>query len=265
MKIKNYTILGERCSGTNFLMQAITTNFDIYFTWEYGHKHFFGFSDYANSDNTLFIGIVRESTKWLNSIFRNKFHFQDKMRGSVFNFLNSECWSYVDFDPKKADIKPKKNKDIYDIRNMNALKNNNSGVLVQDQEILQDRHIYTNNRYKNIFELRKIKSHFLLYDMPKLVKNYMLIRYEDLNDNYDLMLSFIQRKYCLKPKFNDFKPIKYYKNSNNKSYRYVKFRRKWLKKNQNIVSCNQVYRHPDFDDTIEKALGYIQYPFIINV
>ncbi len=65
-------------------------------------------------------------------------------------------------------------------------------------EELNDRHIITKERYKNIFELRKIKNDYLLYFMPIYVKNYVFIKYEDLNQNYDIILSYIQKKFNLK-------------------------------------------------------------------
>lgn len=72
--MKKFTILGERCSGTNFLEKAIIANFNLELTWEYGYKHFFGFSDYSNSDNVLFIGIVRDPIQWLLSLFKQPHH-----------------------------------------------------------------------------------------------------------------------------------------------------------------------------------------------
>ena len=50
------------------------------------------------------------------------------------------------------------------------------------KEILSDHHIYLNRRYTNIFESRATKCIFFLDDMPKRVKHFMLIRYEDLID-----------------------------------------------------------------------------------
>ena len=49
---------------------------------------------------------------------------------------------------------------------------------------MTDRNIETNERYKNIFELRHIKNKFLIEKMPTLVKNYCLITYDDLCDNF---------------------------------------------------------------------------------
>ena len=41
--INKFAILGERCSGTNFLEELITHNFNLLYTTEYGSKHFFCF------------------------------------------------------------------------------------------------------------------------------------------------------------------------------------------------------------------------------
>ena len=71
---KNYTIYGERCSGTNYLKNIIDTNFDIEFTQKFGFKHFFGFSDLTNTDDILFIGIVRNPYDYLNSLYFDQHH-----------------------------------------------------------------------------------------------------------------------------------------------------------------------------------------------
>jgi hypothetical protein len=39
--IKNYTIYGERASGTSFLEEAINYNFNIELTWDFGWKRNF--------------------------------------------------------------------------------------------------------------------------------------------------------------------------------------------------------------------------------
>jgi len=41
--------------------------------------------------------------------------------------------------------------------------------------------------------MRKIKNNYLINDMKKKVKNYILIRYEDLRDNYDVVLDFLHQ------------------------------------------------------------------------
>ena len=72
--IQKVTIYGERCSGTNYLEKLLKINFDIEVIWCYGWKHFYGFSDLSNSDDVLFIGIIRNITDWTNSLYRTPYH-----------------------------------------------------------------------------------------------------------------------------------------------------------------------------------------------
>ena len=76
--ITKYTIYGERCSGTNYLENLINENFDVKLTWEYGFKHWFGFNNLSNSDDTLFICIVRNPVDWVNSFYRTPHHLKIK-------------------------------------------------------------------------------------------------------------------------------------------------------------------------------------------
>ena len=174
MKLSKFTIYGERCSGTNYLEKLVLKNFDVDITWEFGWKHFFGFHDneLLNSDDTLFICIVRDPIDWINSFFREKHHLPLQYMKNlteeekIYKFLNDEFWSFKDWSFKDKNV------------NIDTSK-----------EILNDRNIYTGDRYKNIFELRYTKNNFLLKDMPKKVKNYIFIRYEDLKYNLDKVLN----------------------------------------------------------------------------
>lgn len=167
--IKTVTIYGERCSGTNYLEQLLTNNFDINIESKlYGWKHFFGSCDLKNSDDVLFIGIVRNLHDWLNSFYKHKYHLPKSHRENIDTFLNEEFYS------------------VYDEHSKNILNR-------KDSEIIQDRHIYTKERYKNIFELRHIKNKYLVEDMPKLVKNYILITYDSLINNFENTMEKIRR------------------------------------------------------------------------
>ena len=143
---KFVTIYGERCSGTNYLEALLTANYDVDVCWKYGWKHFFGFRDFKNSDDTLFIGIIRNPYDWINSLYRDKYHLPAINTSSVDSFLNNEFYSITD----------------------------------DGCELMRDRNIYTKERYKNIFDMRHTKNQFLIEDMPKLVKNYLLITHEAL-------------------------------------------------------------------------------------
>jgi hypothetical protein len=187
-KITKFVVYGERCSGTNYLENAIKENFGLQLTYEYGHKHFFCFNNVDNSDDTLFIGIIRNPVYWINSFSRELWHVPEQNK-PLNQFLTNNFYS------------------VYE----------NS-----DKIILRDRN-YTNNKiYSNIFELRKMKNYFLINIMPKRVKNYMLINYESLLYNYDYTLNFIKNIFNLSSPYTSYIKIKKYKKSD--TYEFVKQR-----------------------------------------
>ena len=211
--ITKYVIYGERCSGTNFLGDSINGNFNIKHTNDFAHKHFFGFNDYKNSDNVLFICIVRNIVDWLNSLYRNKFHLQNI---TLDNFLSKEIISY------------------------------------QNDEIIKEDYNYiTNEPYKNIYELRKIKCNFLLNVLPKNVKNYIFIRYEDLRDNFDETLNKIKNKFNL-IKTNDNYIM-------GKEHTYCKKKENKFDFNINTnynINASTILNNTEFDKEIEESLNY---------
>ena len=186
--IKKVTIYGERCSGTNYLEELLVTNFDVKIVWNYGWKHFFGFNDLSNSNDVLFIGIVRNITDWINSLFRTPHHLPSELSKDINSFLNNS---------------------FYSITNNGTLHN-------------QDKNIYTKQIYKNIFEMRHTKNKFLVEDMPKLVKNYILITHENLlNDFANTMNKIKSFNLPIKNKIQFPLNITYYKKEKN-----VKFGKK---------------------------------------
>lgn len=182
--IQKVTIYGERCSGTNYLEQLLITNFNVKIVWTYGRKHFFGFSDLSNSDDVLFIGIIRNIIDWVNSLYRERHHLPSHLFKSIDTYLTSEFYSFY------------------------SLK-----------ELMEDRNLETNERYKNIFELRHIKNKFLVETMPTLVKNYLLITYDNLVSDFDHIMNKI-KDYNLPIKTNIEFPLNvtYYKNDKKKVY-----------------------------------------------
>jgi hypothetical protein len=176
--MKKVTIYGERCSGTNYLEELLLLNFDIKIVWDYGWKHFFGHNNLSNTDDVLFIGIIRNLEDWINSLYRDKHHLSRDLTVNVDTFLTNT---------------------FYSMHNRN-------------NEIMKDRNMETNERYKNIFELRCIKNKFLIKKMPTLVKNYCLITYDDLTNNFIDIINKL-KDYSLKIKNNIKFPlnISYYK------------------------------------------------------
>ena len=210
--LKKYTILGERNSGTNYLQKLIDTNFHSEITWDYGWKHFFGFSDYENSEDVIFIGIVRKFPDWANSLFIKPWHLQRELRKSKENFLSSQFWSYKD--------------EVSDTKN--------------GDEIIEDRNIYTRQRYNNIFDCRENKMRFLIEDMPKKVKNYILIRYEDLLYDFENTMTKIQKKFNFSIKTNNFP-------TNIKQINKLNIKK---------ITNEDIVNNSNYSDKYEKIMGY---------
>jgi len=146
----------------------MSENFNIQVTWEYGWKHFFGKNNYANSDDTLFIGIIRDPIDWIDSFYANPHHVPEMnqcMPDFVLNtFTNTE---YANQDLQES--------------------------------------------YENIFEMRRLKNDYLMNQMPKLVKNYVLLRYEDLANDTENVLMNIKTRFHLTMSNDKILKINYYK------------------------------------------------------
>ena len=223
--IKKYTIFGERCSGTNYLENLININFDVHLTWEFGFKHFFGFVNLENSDDTLFICIVRNPIDWINSFYREMYHLPLKYKENLtyqeklHQFMNEEIYSFNDKDNNRDTTK----------------------------EIMNDRHIYTGKRYKNIFELRYTKINWMINDLPKKVNNYILIRYEDLINNFEDTIIKIKNKGLSIRKDINF-PLNWIYYKKNKKNLYTK--------KENTISDKIIISNPNFILQFEKKLNY---------
>lgn len=231
--ITQIAVMGERCSGTNFLQSAIASNFAAGLTWEYGWKHFFGFSDYKDSDNTLFVAIVRDPHTWINSLFKQKWHLQPELKTEdIDTFLNSEFWSYND--------------GVFHHMILDCVK---CVTKEEGAEIMEDRNMYTGERYRNIFDCRKTKCQFLMDTMPTKVKHYVLIRYEDLRDHYIQTLEMLRDTFHLPTHDSKYFPVMIdtYKGTGQE-----------FKESDPdyIIPRDKIWSHPDLDVSIESKLAY---------
>jgi len=215
--IKYFQIYGERCSGTNFLECAIKENFDLEETTDYGWKHFFGFHDFKQTEHeneTLFIGIVRNPITWIDSLYKAKHHIPEQNLNNIRVFMFNQFYS----------------------------------LYPDGTEIMEDRNIITKERYGNLFGMRRTKNEYLMNTMKTTVKNYILIRYEDLRDNYETVLNFLNNKFDLKRKNkNEYSKILIYKGKMNKV-----FQKKPILLKPNIIEL--IKKNIDIEQ--EKLLGY---------
>lgn len=240
-KINNFVIFGERCSGTNFLEEAISKNFNLTISNEYGNKHFFCFNDFKNKnvDNTLFIGIIRNPIHWLNSFYIKPYHVPFRNR-KLENFLFAPFYSIKDEEsPKKF------YSNNGEIVMMGFSRQSNSNDLFETNQL--DLNYKTGRIYKNIFELRKNKNEYLINLKTKL-KNYILINYENLLYNYEETLNNIKTQFNLEQSNKEFLYIKGYKKSTTEMFKgekQITFDKKTLL---------LIWKNLDIEQ--EKSLGY---------
>jgi hypothetical protein len=236
LNIKKVIIYGERCSGTNFLENVILENFNVEISFEQGSKHFFCFNKYdkRNFDDTLYIGIVRNPIYWINSFSKELHHIPDINKTSLQNFLFNEFYSI------ETTVATPKIQTI--------LFKNTPRIINKSSIILEDLNYITNKVYKNIFELRKLKNDYLINIMPNNVKNYILINYENLLNNYEGTLAIIKNTFNLQQKYTTFKKIKQYKKSN--TYNFVQQRQITL----SSFEIDNIWQNLDISQ--ESFLGY---------
>lgn len=189
--LKYFTILGERCSGTTFIRYAIEWNLGLEYYPTCG-KHFFGHDNSVfeteKMKETLVICVVRGPVEWIDSYFKRLHHVVPHNKRSIYNFLNNEFYTIYEVAPLKG------------------------------EERMDDRHIMTNYRYRNIFELRKVKHEFMLRELPQLVPYSMVLRYEDMREDYDNTLDRILERYNLERLENPYKIITQYKGTYTANY-----------------------------------------------
>jgi hypothetical protein len=225
--IESFTVYGERCSGTNYLQELMARNFDAKVTWKYGWKHFFGFQsdeELKQASGTLFICIVRDIRSWMNSLYRQKWHLATHLRQSVHSFLNSEFYSIYDETVHGSQ---------------------------QGKEIMEDRNIFTRQRYTSIFELREVKIRYMQEVLPTKVQNCILIRYEDLINDFETTMNLIKAK-GLQVK----KGISFPQNSTNyKQNRHIDFR-DVKKRNVDHIPQELITSNPNLVKKCEHDLRY---------
>jgi hypothetical protein len=150
--ISKFTILGERCSGTNYLEQLILKKFNIDITWEFGWKHAFTHKDYPsnvkNNPHVLCLCIVRNPYDWIMSLWNQPHHIPYEYRNDFNRFLFDEMYSIH-----------KCGTECTDYRNLEG------------------------TRIKHIFEMIRDILLFMIDVLPTLSHNYNIFTLEDLTHN----------------------------------------------------------------------------------
>ena len=237
-KIKYFTILGERCTGTHFMQHAILKNFHI--SYMKGEKHFFGNKEFRDAiqppldkmslhekqmrdidaispDEILVICIARDPVDWIDSFFKRKHHLPKENKDRIEKFMNNEFYSIYEEGEKK------------------------------NQEIMEDRNWRTKERYANIFDSRKCKSEFMLDEVPKRYPHQIFLKYEDARDDYENTMQKIAAEFPLRRKHAHFEKVEKYKGTFNALY----------EKKPILLSLetqSEIWKRVDLD--LEARIGY---------
>lgn len=223
-EIREYTIFGERCTGTNYIDQLIKLNFALKNTQKFGHKHMkigHDFDDVKNSviptkensKNCLFLIVVRNPYDWSQSFNISPWHAKKHLLYLPYSEFIRSKWESID----------------------------NMGKIIPSD--LKDDGTFFND----IFELRasKIREHLKLFN---IVKNCVLVNYENVENNYQEFLDMLHVNYNLKKISPEYQNVTFYKDVKSKSF---------VKKDYGLICADDLlYINNMIDWKLESLIGY---------
>lgn len=172
-----YVLYGERHSGTKFFDQVIKSAYGLHINNDYGQKHFFGFANHKEisvDEKTIFFCIIRNPYNWIAAMNSLPHHVPHSLL-PLYDHLLDEWYSIPQYWT------------IWDSKPVTIINN----------EIMQDRHLSLDRRYKNILELRNVKNNYLLNILPIYANNIVILTYEELMLNYLSILDIISKSFLL--------------------------------------------------------------------
>jgi len=185
--VSRFKILGERCSGTYYAQRLIQHNLNIEHCEDYGHKHFWTKRKENYPKDLLLVIMVRDPYTWAESFYRKKWHVPEHFHSLNFSdFITSEFFSIKD----------------QNIPNI-------AGEV--GEEIMADRNLVTMKRHKNLFALRSYKLNFIFHEFPKMCQNMVVLRLEDLQEDFEANLRLLSKKFRIQPRNERFEDLLHYK------------------------------------------------------
>ena len=193
-RIKQFSLLGERCSGTSYLQRLLEANFDMSNTDDYHHPHFFGIEQadhpFKQSDCVLFVGVIRDPLEWLDCFYKYQWQLDQWRYTDWHSFLTQPIVSYAEPDMN------------YTLSELSEAERPAARQAMLENPIWQD-HNFADpelSEWQDVFQLRQVKATFMVDTWPNLVRNYVMVRLEDLQAHKDRFLHTLQLWFNIRPK-----------------------------------------------------------------
>ncbi len=231
--VKTFKVLGERSSGTNYISRLVQKNLNFQKNLSkstiFGHKHFIWWIGssidestvqslmgngrffepknffFQNSQENLFIIVIRNPYDWIRSWFLTPYHIHPSKR-RTFELFYSSPYNFYNF-PKCDKV-----------------------------EFLENYHPQLKRGFSHLFELRKYKyiNYQKVFD---IAANVIFVNYEEVLKQPQEFLQTLSDTYCLEKK-ESFIPIDTYKGKPLKPYtnkEYFKLSNSDLKKINGLI------------------------------
>ncbi len=204
--IKYFAILGERCSGTNYVSCLIKQNIpdlkskDVsaepiliphkhFIPWVIGNcDHFTSVANQLKYTDVLYIVLIRDIYDWLRSFYITPHVVHDSLKTSFQKFLTSP-WLTV---PSESHFD-----NNYIIKNFHDLFLGKDRLIWNQPlfkwiNMIDDQDPITNKPFKNILCMRERKyQNYIAF--KKYANNIIYVRYEDVKENPEEFLTFIEK------------------------------------------------------------------------
>jgi hypothetical protein len=242
-----FQVLGERCSGTNYVHALIEENLKDLRSSGCISKHFIPwYLDKAkiNSNsyyqvpiqNILYIVVIRDVFDWVRSFYETPHHTDGSIKKLSFtNFIRTP-WK-----PKEENIE-KNERRFWQLFAMGQVNSNNEDSLPYYIDKMDP---VTKKPFKNILHLRTQKYQNYI-EFANYVNNIIYVRYEDVLANPEEFISFVSNFTNAKP--SNYKSITTYKNEFKKIYKPKKY--------FEINKSDRKFILLQIDQNLEKEFGY---------
>ena len=193
-RIEVFSILGERCSGTNYVQRLLEGNFDTANTDDFHYRHFFGFEQpqhtYRKAQCVLFVGVVRAPVAWLDCFYKYQWQLDQWQYPDWMAFLTLPIQSYRESEMN------------YTLSLLPAEQRAAARDEMLTHPLFHDRNFDDEqlSPWQDVFQLRQVKGEYMVDRFRSKVDKYVMVKLEDLQAHYAHFLHILQLWFNLQPR-----------------------------------------------------------------